>query len=113
MVSDYAEDFSEKEVELTKNKILKGNTRAYESLGAQLQMLQNISKYNLPTTFTEEDQKELVSMTLEDYKKTINSFLVEKDMIYVIVGDKATQFEEIKNFGKEIVVLDIFGNHIE
>ncbi|WP_044404390.1 pitrilysin family protein [Lacinutrix sp. Hel_I_90] len=113
MVSNYAKDFSEKEVDLTKSKILKGNTRAYESLGAQLWMLQNISKYNLSTTFTEEDQKELVSMTLEDYKKTITTFLDEKDMIYVVVGDKGTQFEEIKNFGKEIVVLDIFGNPIE
>ncbi|WAC02398.1 pitrilysin family protein [Lacinutrix neustonica] len=112
MVTNYAEAFSDKDVELTKNKILKGNTRAYESLGAQLRMLQNISKYNLPTSFMEDNQKELIAMSLDDYKNAINMFLDEKGMIYVVVGDKDTQFEEIKKFGKEIVELDIYGNTI-
>lgn len=112
MVSNYAKEFSDKEVELTKNKILKGNTRAYESLGAQLGMLQKISKYNLSKTFIEDDQKELIAMSLEDYKNAIHMFLDEKVMIYVVVGDKDTQFEEIKKLGKEIVELDIYGNKI-
>ncbi|AUC81378.1 pitrilysin family protein [Lacinutrix sp. Bg11-31] len=112
MVTNYANDFTETEVELTKNKILKGNTRAFESLGAQLSMLRNISKYNLSQTFTEDDQEELVNMTLEDYKNIINKYLVEEDMIYVIVGDKMTQFEEVKKLGKTIVELDINGNKL-
>ena len=112
MVSNYANDFTETEVELTKNKILKGNTRAFESLGAQLGMLKEISKYKLSQTFTEDNQEELVNMSLEDYKNIINKYLVEEDMIYVIVGDKATQFEEVKRLGKTIVELDINGNKI-
>lgn len=110
MVANYAQDFSETEVELTKNKILKGNTRAFESLGAQLGMLREISKYNLSKTFTEDDQKELVNMSLGDYKNIINKYLVEEDMIYVIVGDKATQYNEVKKLGKTITELDIYGN---
>jgi len=112
MITNYANDFSETEVALTKNKILKGNTRAYESLGAQLGMLRNISKYGLSKTFTEDDQEELVNMTLEDYKQTIKKYLNEEDMIYVIVGDKATQFEDIKKLGKTIVELDIYGERL-
>ena len=110
MVANYEADFSNTEVELTKNKILKGSTRAYESLGAQLGMLRTISKYNKSHTFTEEDQKELVAMTLEDYKSIIGNYLNEDDMIYVVVGDKATQFEEIKKLGKTVIELDIHGN---
>ncbi|WP_299889794.1 pitrilysin family protein [uncultured Lacinutrix sp.] len=110
MVTNYADDFSQTEVELTKNKVLKASTRAYESLGAQLGMLRNISKYNLSNTFTEEDQKELVAMTLTDYKAIIKKYLNEEDMIYVVVGDKATQFEEVKQLGKNIIELDIYGN---
>ncbi len=110
MVSNYEADFSNTEVELTKNKVLKASTRAYESLGAQLGMLRTISKYNKSHTFTEEDQKELVAMSLEDYKSIIGKYLNEEDMIYVVVGDKATQFEEIKKLGKTVVELDIHGN---
>ncbi len=112
MVSNYENDFSDVEVELTKNKILKASTRAYESLGAQLGMLRNISKYNRSHTFTEEDQKELVNMSLEDYKTIIAKYLNEEDMIYVVVGDKATQFEEVKKLGKTVIELDIHGNKI-
>ncbi len=110
MVSNYENDFSDAEVELTKNKILKASTRAYESLGAQLGMLRNISKYNRSQTFTEEDQEELVNMSLEDYKAIIAKYLNEEDMIYVVVGDKVTQFEEVKKLGKTVVELDIYGN---
>ena len=112
MVVNYANDFTEAEVELTKNKILKGNTRAFESLGAQLGMLRKISKYKLSKTFTEDDQKELINMTLEEYKKIINKYLNEEDMIYVIVGDKSTQFEEVKKLEKTIIELDTYGNKL-
>lgn len=109
MVSNYANDFSETEVELTKNKILKGNTRAFESLGAQLEMLRNISKFELSKNYTEENQKELVAMTLADYKSIITTYLSENEMIYVVVGDKAKQFEEVKKLGKKVIELDIYG----
>lgn len=110
MVSNYEKGFSKTEVELTKNKILKANTRSYESLGAQLGMLRSISKYNKSHSFIEEDQKELVNMSLEDYKAIISKYLNEEDMIYVVVGDKATQFEEVKKLGKTVIELDIHGN---
>jgi zinc protease len=110
MVNTYAHDFSEENVALTKNKILKDNTRAYESLRAKIGMLNQISKYKKPQNFVEEDQKELVIMSLADYKTIIEKHLSEEDMIYVIVGDKTTQFEEIKKLGKNVIELDIYGN---
>ncbi len=33
-------------------------------------------------------------------------------MIYLIVGDKATQFNEVKKLGKPVVELNIYGNKI-
>ncbi len=112
MLKNYAQDFSDNEVELTKNKILKGNTRAYESLGSKLGILRDMSKYDKPASFIEDDQKELMTMTLDDFKSVINKYITEDDMIYVVVADKATQFEEVKKFGKQITELDIHGNPI-
>ncbi|WP_417195683.1 M16 family metallopeptidase [Bizionia sp.] len=110
MVANYAENFTEADVELTKNKLLKANTRAYESLGAKLAILRNISKYGYSNDYIEKNQAALIAMTLEDYKNIINKYLQEPEMIYVIVGDKATQWSEIKKLGKPVVELDIFGN---
>ncbi|PKG50830.1 M16 family metallopeptidase [Olleya sp. 1-3] len=112
MVTNYKDDFTDTEVELTKNKILKGNTRAYESLGAQLSILREISKYNKSDNFLDNDQDELINMTLADYKAIIDQYLNESEMVYLIVGDKATQFEEVKQLGKPVVQLDIYGNKI-
>ena len=112
MVANYADNFTEADVELTRNKLLKANTRAYESLGAKLSILRNISKYGYSNDYIEKNQAELIAMTLDDYKNTINNYLQEPEMIYVIVGDKATQWSEVKKLGKPVVELDIFGNPI-
>lgn len=110
MITNYSENFTDNEVALTKNKVLKANTRALESLGAKLGMLRTISKYDKSENYIEKDQEELVNMTLEDYKKIINTYLQEQEMIYVVVGDKATQLNEVKKLGKPVVELDIYGN---
>lgn len=112
MLATYAESFGAEEVELTKNKLLKANTRAYESLGAKLSILRNISKYGYAMDYIEKDQEELIAMTVDDYKNIINKYLTEPDMIYVVVGDKATQWDEVQKLGKTVIELDIFGNPV-
>lgn len=112
MVKDYENSFTENEVELTKNKILKGNTRAYESLGAQLGILKRMSKYDRAEDYLDKNQEELINMTLQDYKSIINKYMNEEDLTYLVVGDKATQFEEVKKLGKPVIELDIYGNKL-
>ena len=51
-------------------------------------------------------------MYLTDFKSVINVYLQEKEMIYVIAGDKATQFEEVKKPGIEVIELDIHGTKL-
>lgn len=112
MVQNYAADFGAEEVKLTQNKLLKENTRAYESLGAKLGILREISKYGKDPSYIEDMQEELMEMKEEDFKEVINEYLSEYEMIYVVVGDKATQLEEVKKLGKPVVELDIHGNKI-
>ncbi|MCW5519472.1 insulinase family protein [Aureitalea sp. L0-47] len=112
MVQEYGPGFTEADVELTKNKIVKQNTRAYESLGAKLGILTNIDKFGKPKNYIDLEQQELMSMNLEDFKSVIDKYIQEDKMVYVVVGDKASQFEEIKKLGKRVVELDIYGNEI-
>jgi zinc protease len=111
LMSNYSKDFSEEEVTITKNKILKSSAKDYEELGDKLRILTQISKYNKEFNYLENEQKELVGMSLEDFQNIIKTHIQEDDMFYLVVGDKETQVEEINKFGKgEAIELDIYGN---
>jgi zinc protease len=110
MLKDYGTTFSEHEVSVTKNKILKGNTLAYEALNSKLGLLRDITKYGKSKKFVEEDQQQLISMTLSDFKNTIEKYMNEKDLFYLVVGDKTTQLEELKKLKGKVTELDIKGN---
>lgn len=111
MLVNYGENFTEEDIEVTKTKVLKANTRAFESLGAKLNMLHEISQFGKPATFMEDEQTELTSMSLEDYRNLITYYMDESKMIYLVVGDGATQLEEVKKLGMgDPIILDIKGN---
>lgn len=114
MVINYGPDFSDEDVETTRQKLIKQNTRAFESLNAKLGTLRSISKYGFSRTYVEDNQEELLAMTREDFAATAAEYLQEDEMIYVIVGDKATQFEEVQTFaGGDVLELDTFGKPVE
>lgn len=114
MVADYGTTFSDNDVAVSKNKILKSNTLAYESYGAKLGMLQEISKFDKSLKFIEDEQKELMAMNLGDFQKTIAQYIPEDQMVYVVVGDKKTQYEDVAKFAKgKITILDKDGNVVK
>lgn len=113
MLTNYEKSFGEPEVAVTKNKVLKSNTLAYESLNAKQGMLREISKYGSSKKYVEEDQAELMNMTLPDFKKIINQYMNEGDMIYLVVGDQATQLPEVTKLKGSVTVLDIYGNVVK
>lgn len=113
MLANYGDRFTEEDVEVTRSKVLKANTRAFESLGAKLNMLHEISQFGKPVNFMEVEQNELTAMTLEDYKRIIAKYMDESSMFYLVVGDGATQLEEVSKLGMgEPILLDIKGEPI-
>jgi zinc protease len=111
LLENYEATFGENEMEITKNKIIKGSTRAFESLGSKLNMLRNMSKFNLPADYVQTNQQELLNMSLEDFHKIIETYLDEDSMFYLVVGDAKTQLKQMKEFGYGAPVqLDIYGN---
>jgi len=114
MVSRYGREFDKSDKDTTQQKIIKDNTRAFESLRAKQSTLQSISKYNRSKRFVEEEQKTLINMEVADFQEIAGKYLAEEDMTYVIVGDKETQLEAVKAFAKkhgkgDVVELDIKG----
>lgn len=113
MLKDYGTSFTEREVTITQNKIVKNNTLAYESLNAKLGALREISKYGKSKKFIEEEQQMLMKMTLADFQSTIAKFMKEEDMVYLIVGDKETQWKEVSQLKGKVIQLDIRGEVVE
>ncbi len=114
MIANYGVNFSEADVATTQQKLVKENTRAFESLRAKLGILRNISKYGKSRKYVEEEQQELLAMQLDDFKATADKYLREPEMVYVIVGDKATQLAPVTEFaGGDVTELDIYGNELQ
>jgi len=110
---NYGPEFSEEEKEITQNKIVKESTRIYESMNAKLSILNNISKFGRSESYIEEDQQTLLSMKVDDFKEVIGEYMDVEDLVFVIVGDAATQLEEVNKFGRgDAILLDIYGNII-
>lgn len=113
LIANYRATYTEDEMEITKNQIIKSNTRAFESVNAKLGMLRQMSKFGRPSDFIDQSQKELMDMNLSDFHYYIDGYITEKDMIYLVVGDAETQFSQISQLGYgKPIMLDIYGNRI-
>jgi zinc protease len=109
MVDQYGPTFTEEDAEITKQKIVKDNTRAYESLFAKLGILRNISRYGESKRYLEEEQRRLLAMDVADFQQTADQYLNTDEMVYVVVGDGATQLGPVEEFaGGEVTVLTPF-----
>ena len=117
MLINYGPGFDDAAREVTQQKIIKDNTRAFESLGAKLGVLRSMTRYDRPADFVEQEQAELLDMSVADFRDTAARYLDEDDMIYVIVGDKATQLAPVQAFAREagkgdVVELDLSGDPV-
>jgi zinc protease len=111
---EYRDTYTVEEMEVTKNQLVKANTRAFESLGAKRRMLQRMSKFGLPADFAEREQRELLAMELDDFHELIERHLDEDDMIYVVVGDARTQLDRVAGLGLgPATLLDVHGAAIQ
>ena len=114
LIKDYSDTFVESDLEITKNLLIKQNTRRFETLGNLLDMLDTMSRFQLTKSYIEEQQETLVKMNLDDVRSLANTHLNENNMIYVIAGDANTQLSLINKFGYgDPVLLDREGNKIK
>jgi zinc protease len=113
LITNYASTYFQDDLDVTKNKLIKSNALRFETLGRLINMLDNISKYNLPVNYIANQQDVLTGMTVEDVQQLANDYLNGQHMIYVVAGDAKTQLELIQNLGfGEPVLLDRDGNRL-
>src|SRR5690606_20142612 len=113
-IAKYKEGIAQEDLDFTKNALIKSNARRFETQGSLLGMLQEMSAYDLDPKFIEEEEKIVGAMTLEQHKALANKYLDESKMVYLVVGDAATQYEQFKTMGfDEVKLLDKNGEEVE
>ncbi len=114
ILEGYKEDFSEEDLEKTKSQLIKGRALSYETLYDKMGILENISTYGLSKDYPAKEQKVVMDMTLEKAKEIIDKHLVSNNLIYLVIGDAASQAEGLKEIGfGEPVMLDKTGEVVD
>ncbi len=113
-IANYKDGISEEDLEFTKNALVKSNARRFETQFNLLGMLQEMSEYDLPANYIENEEQIIKNMTLEQHKTLANKYLDESKMAYLVVGDAATQFPQFKKMGfDEVKLLNKDGEEVK
>lgn len=99
LMEEYRQGIPEEDLTFTRNSINKSRARDFETIGAKLRMLQEISMYNLPFDYIHQQEKIVSDMTLDQHKALAQKYIDPNRMYYVIAGDAATQLEGLKEVG--------------
>ncbi|WP_296381267.1 pitrilysin family protein [Winogradskyella sp.] len=104
ILENYGTNYSESDLEVTKSYTIKSNARAFETLGAKLNMLTNISNYGFTDNYAKQREAIVKDLTVEDVKTLIKNYIKPNQMIYLIVGDAETQLHKLEalGFGKPV-----------
>ena len=99
ILNDYGKNYTEKDLATTKGFLIKSNARAFETMGAKLNMLQNISSYNLKADYVKDREKIVNEMTVDRIKELANTYADPIKMIWLFVGDAETQLDRLNELG--------------
>ena len=99
ILEDYPETFSEKDLETTRSFLIKSNARAFETAGAKLRMLDNMSEYGWKADYVKEREAIVRGMSQKKIKQLAEQYLKPGEMIWLVVGDAATQAGRLEELG--------------
>ncbi|WP_281560759.1 pitrilysin family protein [Thalassomonas sp. RHCl1] len=113
LIANYRDTYEAEDLAVTKNIIIKGNSRKFETLDRLLGMLEGQSQFDLADDYIEQRQSYVKQADLKQIHQTISKHLDEQQMIYLVVGDAKSQLKRLKDLGYgEAVILDKDGNII-
>lgn len=106
ILGDYAEDFSEKDLETTQSFLIKSNARAFETAGSKLGMLQNISRFGWDDDYVKGREAMVRDMTVEKIQGLASEYLNPDKMFWLVVGDAKTQMKRLEKlgYGKPVLI---------
>jgi len=101
----YREGIAPEDLQFTKDALIKSNARNFETLGALLGILNNIATYNRPDDYIKQREEFVKNLTAEQHKELVRKHIDPDRMIYLVVGDAATQMKSLEKLGLGEVTL--------
>ncbi|WP_105102228.1 M16 family metallopeptidase [Microbulbifer pacificus] len=105
ILKDYAPTYSEQDLETSRSYLVRSNARAFETARAKLGLLENMSHYGWPADYVRQREAIAKAMTVKDVQRIAGEYMQPDSMIWVVVGDRASQFERLQKLGQGDVVL--------
>jgi zinc protease len=101
------------ELTFAKNAMAQSDALKYESPFQKLGFVKRILDYNLPKDFVKQQGDILNTITKAEINERAKKHLPYNNMVILVVGDKASNFDKIKALGYDITELDLNGNEIK
>ena len=99
IVKDYSSTFSQEDLEVTKSYMIKSNARKFETLGAKLNMLREISDFGYDYDYIKNREKLTEELGVLEIQDLARKYVDPDRMYYLIVGDAETQMEKLEELG--------------
>ena len=111
ILGDYGKNYSDQDLATTKGYLIKSNARAFETAGAKLNMLENISEFGWSPDYVKDREAIVRDMTVEEIQALSKKYLDPNKMIWLVVGDAKTQKDRLKQlgFGEPVLINDMTG----
>ncbi|WP_340102891.1 M16 family metallopeptidase [Rhodohalobacter sp. 8-1] len=110
ILEEYPNTFTDEDLENTKSYLIKSSARQFETSGAKLNMLENISLYGWSPDYIRERQETVRSISNEEIQNLANTYANPDKMIWLVVGDARTQMDRLEQlgFGEPVLVNETF-----
>ncbi len=113
-LAKYRQGIPQDDLQFTKDALTKSNTRAFETLGALLSMLNRIATYDLAHDYVKQQEQIVQAMTLEEHRRLAQAYIHPDNMIYLVVGDAKSQLAGLSELGLgEPILLDKDGKAVK
>jgi len=99
ILKDYPETFAQEDLDVTKSYMIKSNARKFETLGAKLNMLREISDYAYDYDYIKNQEQKVEELSVMDIQDLAKQYINPDKMYYLIVGDADTQMEKLSELG--------------
>jgi zinc protease len=105
IVENHGPSFSDDDLDLTRGFLVRSTAGAFESLGAKLGLLNDLSAYGFAPDYPLTRTAALEGMTVAQMQRLATRQLNPREMVWLVVGDAATQLPRLEALGLGPVTL--------
>ena len=95
----YRQGIPQADIDFTRSALVRSNARAFETLAAIRGMLNRIARFDLPDNYVQLREDYVRGLTVEEHQRLAQQHINPGRMVYLVVGDAATQLEPLRKFG--------------